>query len=82
QRLGLGYEELAAINPKLIYVGMFGFSQRGRYVPQAAFDDLIQAASALPIAVAEITSSIPRYVPINIADRSVGLYAFGVICAA
>ncbi|WP_204268712.1 CoA transferase, partial [Escherichia coli] len=24
QRLGLGYEELAAINPKLIYVGMFG----------------------------------------------------------
>lgn len=82
QRLGLGYEELAAINPKLIYVGMFGFSQRGRYAPQAAFDDLIQAASALPIAVAEITSSIPRYVPINIADRSVGLYAFGVICAA
>jgi crotonobetainyl-CoA:carnitine CoA-transferase CaiB-like acyl-CoA transferase len=82
QRLGLGYEDLAAVNPKLIYVGMFGFSQRGRYAPQAAFDDLIQAASGLPLAVAEGTDGTPRYVPITIADRSVGLYAFGVISAA
>jgi crotonobetainyl-CoA:carnitine CoA-transferase CaiB-like acyl-CoA transferase len=82
QRLGLGYEELAALNPRLIYAGMFGFSQRGRYAPQAAFDDLIQAACGLPLAVAEGTGGIPRYVPITIADRSVGLYAFGVICAA
>jgi crotonobetainyl-CoA:carnitine CoA-transferase CaiB-like acyl-CoA transferase len=82
ERLGLGYEQLAAINPKLIYAGMFGFSQRGRYAAQAAFDDLIQAASGLPMAVAEGSNSIPRYVPITIADRSVGLYAFGVICAA
>ena len=82
QRLGLGYEALAAVNPRLIYAGMFGFSQRGRYAPQAAFDDLIQAACGLPLAVAEGTGGIPRYVPVTIADRSVGLYAFGVICAA
>jgi crotonobetainyl-CoA:carnitine CoA-transferase CaiB-like acyl-CoA transferase len=82
QRLGLGYEQLAAVNPRLIYAGMFGFSQRGRYAPQAAFDDLIQAACGLPLAVAEGTGGIPRYVPVTIADRSVGLYAFGVICAA
>ena len=82
QRLGLGYAELAAVNPKLIYAGMFGFSQRGRYAPQAAFDDLIQAACGLPLVVAEGTGGIPRYVPLTIADRSVGLYAFGVICAA
>ena len=48
QRLGLDYESLAAINPRLIYAGMFGFSQRGRYAASAAFDDLIQAACALP----------------------------------
>jgi crotonobetainyl-CoA:carnitine CoA-transferase CaiB-like acyl-CoA transferase len=82
QRLGLGYEALAAVNPKLIYAGMFGFSQRGRYAPQAAFDDLIQAACGLPFVVADGTGGIPRYVPLTIADRSVGLYAFGVICAA
>ena len=82
QRLGLGYEELAALNPRLIYVGMFGFSQRGRYAPDPAFDDLIQAACALPVAMAAGSGDIPRYMPLTIADRSVGLYAFGVIAAA
>lgn len=82
QRLGLDYETLAAVNPRLIYVGMFGFSQRGRYAASAAFDDLIQAACALPQAVAMGSGDIPRYMPITIADRSVGLYAFGVIGAA
>lgn len=81
-RLGLDYDTLAAINPRLLYVGMFGFSQRGRYAASAAFDDLIQAACALPQAVAMGSGDIPRYMPITIADRSVGLYAFGVISAA
>jgi len=82
QRLGLGYEELALLNPRLVYVGMFGFSQRGRHAPDPAFDDLIQAACALPVAVAAGSGGIPRYMPLTIADRSVGLYAFGVISAA
>ncbi|SPA56655.1 CaiB/BaiF CoA transferase family protein [Cupriavidus taiwanensis] len=82
QRLGLDYETLAQVNPRLLYVGMFGFSQRGRYAAHAAFDDLIQAATGLPQAVALGTGDMPRYLPLTIADRSVGLYAFGVICAA
>lgn len=82
QRLGLDYDTLAALNPRLIYVGMFGFSERGRYAGSAAFDDLIQAACALPQAMAMASGDIPRYLPITIADRSVGLYAFGVISAA
>ena len=82
ERLGLGYEALATVNPRLIYAGMFGFSQRGRYAASAAFDDLIQAACALPQAMALSSGDIPRYLPITIADRSVGLYAFGVISAA
>ena len=81
-RLGLDYDTLAPINPRLIYAGMFGFSQRGRYAASAAFDDLIQAACALPQAMALSSGDIPRYLPITIADRSVGLYAFGVIAAA
>jgi crotonobetainyl-CoA:carnitine CoA-transferase CaiB-like acyl-CoA transferase len=81
-RLGLDYATVAAVNPRLIYAGMFGFSQRGRYAASAAFDDLIQAACALPQAMAMSSGDIPRYLPITIADRSVGLYAFGVIAAA
>lgn len=82
QRLGLGYETLAGMNPRLLYVGMFGFSQRGRRAASAAFDDLIQAATALPDALARNSGAEPRYFPFNVADRMVGLYAFGVIAAA
>jgi crotonobetainyl-CoA:carnitine CoA-transferase CaiB-like acyl-CoA transferase len=82
ERLGLTYEALSELNPRLVYVGMFGFSQRGRYAPSPAFDDLIQAATAMPSAMAASGDGTPRYVPMNLVDRSVGLYAFGVIAAA
>ena len=75
KRLGLGYERLAAINPRIIYAGMIGFSQRGRNAAMAAFDDLIQSACALPVAMAGGNEGVPRYLPITIADRSVGIYA-------
>lgn len=82
RRLGLGYEQLAEANPRLIYASMVGFSQRGPYGAKAAFDDMIQAATGLAAAVGEAAGGEPRYLPITIADRSVGLYAFGVISAA
>ncbi|MET4575950.1 crotonobetainyl-CoA:carnitine CoA-transferase CaiB-like acyl-CoA transferase [Ottowia thiooxydans] len=82
KRLGLTYERLAEVNPRLIYVGLFGFSQSGRYAAEPAFDDLIQSAMGLPNIVAAHTGQEPRYVPFNLADRSVGLYAFGVIASA
>ncbi|MEE8223341.1 MAG: CoA transferase, partial [Alphaproteobacteria bacterium] len=46
-RLGLGYDELAAVNPKIIYCGAYGFGGAGPYRHKAAFDDIIQAASGL-----------------------------------
>lgn len=82
RRLGLGPERLAEVNPRLIYASMVGFSQRGPYAAKAAFDDMIQAATGLAAAVGEATGGEPRYLPVTIADRSVGLYAFGVIAAA
>ena len=81
-RLGLGYEALREVNPRLVYVGTFGFSQRGRYAENRAFDDLIQAAVAIPVASTMAGSDSPRYAPLNLADRATGMYAFGVICAA
>lgn len=82
ERLKLAYEDLAEVNPQIVYVSLVGFSQRGRYARSPAFDDLIQAATSLPWVVAENTDGNPRYIPVNIADRTVGYYAFGVILAA
>ena len=82
KRLGLDYEAVQQLNPRIVYVGTFGFSQRGRYAAMRAFDDLIQAAVAIPEASLRAGSDVPRYAPLNLSDRATGLYAFGVICAA
>lgn len=81
-RLGLSYTDLRAVNSQLIYAGMFGFSQTGPSAEDAAFDDLIQAASGIADLMGRTTDGRPGYVPFNMADRSVGLLAFGAISAA
>jgi crotonobetainyl-CoA:carnitine CoA-transferase CaiB-like acyl-CoA transferase len=46
-RLGLGYETLAAINPRLIYCGVSGFGRTGPERTTAAFDGKLQAMSGI-----------------------------------
>jgi crotonobetainyl-CoA:carnitine CoA-transferase CaiB-like acyl-CoA transferase len=46
-KLGIGYETLKAINPKLIYCAVSGFGQLGPEAKTAAFDGMIQAMSGL-----------------------------------
>jgi crotonobetainyl-CoA:carnitine CoA-transferase CaiB-like acyl-CoA transferase len=81
-RLKLSYEEVRAVNARLIYVGAFGYSQRGPYAAKAAYDDLIQGAVGLPWLAKEAGAETPRYVPATLADRSVGLHIVNAICAA
>ncbi|MBY9068150.1 CoA transferase [Hyphomonas sp. WL0036] len=81
-RLGLGWERLHALNPRLIFAGTFGYSQRGCYAAEPAFDDLIQAASGLAHSISVATGGPPAYAPVTVADRAVGYYAFGAIAAA
>jgi len=81
RRLGLGYETLAAINPRLVYAGLFGFGQDGPYAARPAYDDLIQGASVMSALIAKAGDGTPRYVPSAVADRVVGLAAVGAICA-
>lgn len=82
ERLGLGYEAVAAVNPKIVYVGTFGFGQDGPYAERPAYDDLIQGAVGIPSLLAETGDGTPRYVPVNIADRVVGLHAVAAMLAA
>lgn len=78
-RLGLGYEDVAAVNPGIVYVGLFGYGQSGPYASKPAYDDLIQGASTIPTLIATAGDGTPRYVPITIADRVVGLMAVNAI---
>jgi crotonobetainyl-CoA:carnitine CoA-transferase CaiB-like acyl-CoA transferase len=81
-RLKLSYEEVRAVNPRILYVGAFGYSQRGPYAAKAAYDDLIQGAAGLPWLLKEAGAESPRYAPATIADRSVGLHVVNAVCAA
>jgi len=81
-RLGLGYEVIAKANPRIIYVGAFGFDQQGPYAAKPAYDDLIQGSVGVPSLVKRAGSDVPRYVPTNFADRAVGQRMANVVTAA
>lgn len=80
-RLGLGYDEVAAVNPRIIYCGAYGFGEKGRYAGKPALDDLIQGAVGLPSLVGQVTGE-PRYLPTNICDRTTGLTAVYSVTSA
>lgn len=81
-RLKLDYESVAAVNPRIVYAGMFGFGQDGPYAAKPAYDDLLQAGAGLSHLLARSGDGTPRYVPTALADRVVGLSAVGIILAS
>src|SRR5687767_10884254 len=81
-RLKLGYDDVRKVNPKIIYVGCFGYSQRGPYAAKAAYDDMIQGASGLPWLLQKQGAAEPRYAPMIVADRSVGQQVASAVSAA
>lgn len=80
-RLGLSWEEVSAINPRIVYAGVFGYGQDGPYADKPAYDDLIQGACGLPHLIARAGDGTPRYVPTALSDRVVALAAVGAIAA-
>jgi crotonobetainyl-CoA:carnitine CoA-transferase CaiB-like acyl-CoA transferase len=81
-RLKLGYDDVRKVNPNIIYVGCFGYSQRGPYAAKAAYDDMIQGASGLPWLLQKQGAPEPRYAPMIVADRSVGQQVASAVSAA
>jgi len=81
-RLKLSYEDVRRANPRIIYVGCFGYSQRGPYAAKAAYDDMIQGASGLPWLLQKQGAPEPRYAPMIVADRSVGQQVASAVSAA
>ncbi len=80
-RLELGYDDLRAVNPRLIYCGMFGFGQDGRYRDKPAYDSIIQGAGGMA-ALHHRAAGEPRYVPMVVADKTVGMIAVQMIVMA
>lgn len=75
-RLGLGYDEISAINPGIVYVHCTGFGSDGPYGGKLAYDDVVQAASGVTNLLSKVDGNpAPRYIPSVIADKTAGLHA-------
>ena len=79
-RLGLGYEKLSEINPRLIYCSLSGYGQDGPYRDVKAYDLLIQGEGGI-IATTGYPDK-PARAGIAIADIASGMYAaIGILLA-
>lgn len=83
KRLGLSYEDVAAIRPDIVFVHAAGYGSDGPYAGEPAYDDLIQSASGcadiLPRTDGDPT---PRIVPTLMADKVSGLFFAQAVTAA
>jgi crotonobetainyl-CoA:carnitine CoA-transferase CaiB-like acyl-CoA transferase len=73
-KLGFGYDDVAAINPSIVYTNCYGYGRRGPDKDLTAYDDTIQAECGLP-AVQEMLTGEANYVGTIIADKVAGLTA-------
>jgi crotonobetainyl-CoA:carnitine CoA-transferase CaiB-like acyl-CoA transferase len=80
-RLGLGYEDFAAVNPKIIYASSSGWGQDGPYVKRPGQDLLVQAATGAMYLTGR-GSDLPTPCGIGIADEYTGMHLTAAILAA
>ena len=80
-RLRLGYEDIAQVNPGIVYCAAVGFGANGAYAKKPAYDDLIQGLAGIP-SLQQRASGVASFVPINLADRVVGMAFANAILAA
>jgi CoA:oxalate CoA-transferase len=80
-RLGLGYAELSALNPGLVYASISGFGQTGPWRLRPAYDTVVQASSGL-MSITGAPDDGPVKPGMPVADLSAGLYTFGAVLAA
>jgi crotonobetainyl-CoA:carnitine CoA-transferase CaiB-like acyl-CoA transferase len=81
-RLGLGYEVLAAENPGLVYASLSGFGPDGPYAPKSAYDTVIQAYGGFAANQADPDTGAPRFLNQTAADKVTALFASQAITAA
>jgi formyl-CoA transferase len=84
-RYGLGYEDIKAINPAIIYCSVTGFGQTGPEKDRPGYDFMAQGMGGLMSITGEadgVPGGGPQRVGIPIIDMTTGMYATIAICAA
>src|SRR5277367_5136904 len=80
-RLGVDYETLRAVNPRLVYGSISGFGQDGPYRERPGFDQIAQGMGGL-MSITGLPGQGPVRVGIPVADLSAGIFtAMGILIA-
>ena len=80
-RLGIDYETLSKINPRIIYGSISGFGQTGPYRDRPGYDQIAQGMGGL-MSVTGLPGQGPVRVGIPVADLTAGIFlAQGILCA-
>lgn len=80
-KMGLGYEDLHALNPRLIYCSISGYGRNGPYADRPGYDFIIQAEGGI-MGVTGPEEGPPYRVGISIIDMTTGIFASTAILAA
>ena len=81
-RLGLGYDDVAARNPDVVYASLSGFGRDGPYRDRSAYDTVIQAYGGFAANQADREDGVPVFLQQTAADKVTALYASQAITAA
>ena len=80
-RLGIDYDTLSQINPRLVYASISGFGQSGPYRDRPGYDQIAQGMGGL-MSITGLPGQGPVRVGIPIADLTAGMFlAHGILCA-
>jgi len=82
ERLGLGYDDLRAVKPDLIYAYLTGWGERGPRAGAPAYDTVIQSAAGFAREQPGPRGNEPRFVPMAICDKLSGLTMSQLLTAA
>ena len=82
ERAGLGYDDLSADNPGLVYASLSGFGTVGPYADKSAYDTVIQAYAGLANTQADPADGTPVFLRQTAADKVTALTAAQAITAA
>jgi formyl-CoA transferase len=84
-RYGLGYEDLKAINPRIIYCSITGFGQTGPYREKPGYDFMVQGMGGFMSVTGERDNKPgggPQRAGVPIVDIMTGMYSTVAVCAA
>jgi len=81
-RLGIGYEDLRALNERLIYVSITGFGPSGPYSHKPAYDPIAQGLVGMMHIQGKPFGGKPQLIQSAIVDKTTGTTAAGVAMAA